>query len=140
MDQRILVPYDGSEPADTALDRALEENPDAEITVLHVIDASSLSYAGGSASAAESLDQAQREEAEELLGKAQKRADEYGTALSTAIETGQPGEAIVSYAEANDVDHVVMGSHGRSGLSGILVGSVAETVVQESPVTVTIAR
>jgi nucleotide-binding universal stress UspA family protein len=140
MDQHVLVPYDGSEPADTALDRALEENPEAEITVLHVIDASELTHAGGGVSAAESLDQAQREEAEELFEEAQDRADDYGATLTTAIETGQPGEVIVSYAEANDVDHIVMGSHGRSGLSGLLVGSVAETVIQNSPITVTIAR
>lgn len=140
MDRRILVPFDGSEPATTALDRALEENPDAEITVLHVIDSSELSYGGAGASAAESLTEARREEAEELFEEAQDRADAYDTTLRTAIEMGQPGEVIVSYAEGNDVDHVVMGSHGRSGLSRILVGSVAETVVQNSSVTVTIAR
>lgn len=140
MDQRILVPFDGSEPATTALDRALEENPDAEITVLHVIDAGELTHGGAGAGAAESLDQAQREEAEELFDEAQERADDYGTTLTTVIETGQPGDVIVSYAEKNDVDHVIMGSHGRSGLSGLLVGSVAESVIQNSPVTVTIAR
>lgn len=140
MDQRILVPFDKSEPAATALDRALEQHPDAEITVLHVLEMDELAYGGGGAAAAENVEDARKEEAEELFDDAQERADAYDVALSRAIKTGNPGEVIVGYAEENDIDNIIMGSHGRSGLSGILVGSVAETVVQSSPVTVTIAR
>lgn len=140
MDQRILVPFDKSDPSTTALDRALEQHPDAEITVLHVLELDELTYGVGGATAAENIKDARKEEAEELFDEAQEHADSYGATLSTAIETGQPGEAIVGYAKENDIDNVIMGSHGRSGLSGILVGSVAETVIQNSPVTVTIAR
>jgi len=53
---------------------------------------------------------------------------------------GQPSDVIVEYAEANGIDHVVMGSHGRSGLSKVVVGSVAEGVIRDSQATVTIAR
>lgn len=127
MDRRILVPFDGSEPSRTALDRALEENPDAEITVLHVIDSSGLSYGGAGAGAAESLTDARREEAEELFEGARDRAEAYGATLTTAIEVGQPGDVIVSYAEENDIDHIITGSHGLSGLSRILVGSVRKS-------------
>lgn len=140
MDQRILVPLDESEPAATALDRALEQHPDTEITVLCVLELDELAYGGGGAAAAENVEEARREEAEELFETAQERADAYDVTLSTATETGQPGEVIVGYAEENDIDNIIMGSHGRSGLSGILVGSVAETVIQNSSVTVTIAR
>lgn len=140
MDRRILVPFDGSEPSTTALDRTLKENPDAEITVLHVIDSSELSYGAAGAGAAESLTDARREEAEALFDEARDRAEAYGATLTTTIESGQPGEVIISYAEENDIDHVIMGSHGRSGLSRILVGSVAATVVKNASVTVTIAR
>lgn len=140
MDQRILVPFDKSEPAATALDRALEQHPDAEITVLHVLEMDELAYGGGGAAAAENVEDAREEEAEELFDDAQERADAYDVALSTVIKTGNPGEVIVGYADENDIDNIIMGSHDRSGLSSILVGSVAETVVQSSPVTVTIAR
>jgi len=44
------------------------------------------------------------------------------------------------YAEDLDVDHIVMDSHGRSGASRVLLGSVAETVTRRSPVSVTIVR
>jgi nucleotide-binding universal stress UspA family protein len=57
-----------------------------------------------------------------------------------AIEVGQPSDAIVEYAEANGIDHVVMGSHGRSGLSKIVLGNVAESVIRNSRATGTIAR
>jgi nucleotide-binding universal stress UspA family protein len=47
---------------------------------------------------------------------------------------------IVTYADENDVDHVVLGSHGRKGLTRVLLGSVAEAVVRRSPVPVTVVR
>ncbi|MFC6903923.1 universal stress protein [Halalkalicoccus tibetensis] len=140
MDQRILVPFDGSDASETALERALEENPDAEITALNVLDSAELAYGGVQGSAAESLTDAQREEAEELLERAEARAADHEGGFRTALEVGSPGEAIVEYANENDIDHIIMGSHGRSGLSRIVVGSVAETVVRNSPLTVTIAR
>jgi nucleotide-binding universal stress UspA family protein len=46
----------------------------------------------------------------------------------------------VDYAAEHDIDHIVVGSHGRTGASRILLGSVAETVARRSPVPVTIVR
>lgn len=140
MDQRILVPYDGSDASKTALERALEENPDAEITVLNVLDSTNRAYTGVQASGAESLNDAQREEAEELFQQAKNHAADYDMTIQTAVQVGTPGEVIVEYAQENNIDHIIMGSHGRSGLSRIVVGSVAETVIRNSPLTVTIAR
>jgi nucleotide-binding universal stress UspA family protein len=56
--------------------------------------------------------------------------------------TGDPAEAILAYVEEQDVDHVVMGSHGddRSQLTRRLLGTVATAVVGEAPVTVTVVR
>ncbi|WP_122089945.1 universal stress protein [Halalkalicoccus subterraneus] len=140
MDQQILVPFDGSDESETALNRALEENPNAEITVLNVLSSAELAYGGVQGSAAESLTDAQREEAEELFERAQERAAAYDATVQTALEVGTPGEVIVEYAEENASDHIIMGSHGRSGLSRIVVGSVAETVIRNASMTVTIAR
>lgn len=139
MDQHILVPFDGSDTARNALRRALDEHPEADVTVLYVIDLSELSY-GVEGGAAENLHDAEKEEAEDLFEEAREIAAEYGESIGTTTEVGQPEDVIVEYAERGDIDHVVMGSHGRSGLSRILVGSVAETVVRESPVAVTVAR
>jgi nucleotide-binding universal stress UspA family protein len=65
---------------------------------------------------------------------------EEGFNRATITEVGNPADSIVEYATKNDIDHIIMGSHGRSGLSRIVVGSVAEEVVRKSPVAVTVAR
>jgi nucleotide-binding universal stress UspA family protein len=54
--------------------------------------------------------------------------------------SGDPANEIVAYAEETDVDHIVVGSHGRSGLSRVLLGSTAEKVVRRSPVPVTVVK
>jgi len=60
--------------------------------------------------------------------------------VETATEVGQPSRTIVAYAQEHDLDHVVIGSYGRKGLSRVLLGSVAELVVRRSPVPVTVVR
>lgn len=139
MNERILVPLDDSEPAHTALEEALELFEPGEIVVLHVLELDEVTHGAGSA-VTNDLAEAREEEAEEMFDRAQRKADEYGVSLDRVVETGDPAEVIVEIAETADVDHIVMGSHGRSGLSHILVGSVAQDVVQNSPVSVTISR
>lgn len=139
MSERVLVPLDDSEPARGALEEALERFGTAEIVVLHVVDTSDSSH-GIQGSAAENVYDAREDEAGELFEEARRTASGYGVTLETAIETGQPAEEIVGYVRAHDVDHVVMGSHGRSGISRLLVGSVAEHVIRDAPVSVTVSR
>lgn len=54
--------------------------------------------------------------------------------------TGEPANRIVASAESEPMDLIVIGSHGQEGLSRVLLGSVAETVVRRSPVSVLVAR
>lgn len=138
MDHRVLVPFDGSDPAREALELALDRFSDGEIIALHVIDlgTSTQGLTGG----ADDAEERAREDAEERLEEARTRAEERGTSIRTAIEQGTPERAIAEYAEENDVDHVVIGSHSRSGVSRILLGSVAEDVVKRAPVSVTVVR
>ena len=58
----------------------------------------------------------------------------------TEVASGAPAEAIVRLAQARQVDLIVMGTHGRTGLSHVLLGSVAEKVVHEAPCPVLIIR
>ncbi len=133
---------DESPLAERALEHALAEHPDAEITVLHVVDFTRAGY-----SAAEFVpgyweewyDQEQAA-AEELFEAARAVAAEHGAEIATVTEVGTTPQAIVDYADEHDVDHVVMGSHGRQGASRILLGSVAETVIRRAPVPVTVVR
>lgn len=139
MSQRVLVPFDESDPASEAFEEALREYPDDEIVLLHAIDPG-VSGHGLEGAAAGDLSGQRREEVEELLADAERRAEQHGVEITTVIERGPPGSTIVEYAEENDADRIVMGSHDRSGISKILLGSVAEDVVKESPVTVTVVR
>ncbi|WP_290818477.1 universal stress protein [Halovivax sp.] len=139
MSGRVLVPIDDSEPARAALREVIETFDAAEVVALHVVEPTASSY-GMEGAAAGSVVESEKEAGRELLAEAEETAAERGAEIETAIEVGRPVPTIVDYAAERDVDHVVMGSHGRSGLSRILVGSVAEGVIREAPVTVTVAR
>ena len=60
--------------------------------------------------------------------------------VSFLVWTGDPGESIVSAAEAEDVDLVVVGTHGRGTIGRLLLGSVSEHVVRNAPCPVLVIR
>ncbi|WP_266078394.1 universal stress protein [Haladaptatus caseinilyticus] len=142
MNKRILVPIDGSEHSEKALSYVLAEFPDAELTLLNVIDPIDVGYSStvGMPGYSEEWYEESKANAEALFENARKTAAEHDRTVSTATEVGRPSHVIVNYAEENDFDHIVMGSHGRTGASRILLGSVAETVVRRSPMPVTVVR
>jgi nucleotide-binding universal stress UspA family protein len=137
MPSHVLVPFDGSPQAEAALTFATEEWPDASFTLLYVIDpVTGFGYGSVPVSSEEWYEEA-RASAEEEFEAAERLVD---CPLDTRIEVGSPARAIVDVAGEADVDHVVVGSHGREGVTRILLGSVAETVVRRSPVPVTVVR
>lgn len=139
MADRILVPYDGSPPSEEALDHAVEQFPDADIIVLTVSDPVEATYAAGDESRylGENWFDVASQEAEQTLEVAKRSTDR---ALETEHVVGKPVRTIVEYATENTIDQIVMGSHGRSGISRVILGSVAEKVLRRSPVPVTIVR
>lgn len=145
MATHVLVPMDASPLSETALEHALDEYDDATITVLHVLDFVEAGYGAPMESTLpgywEDWYEQANEESEAIFEQAQSIADEYDVTLETEAVVGRPGRSIVQYAsEEADVDHIVMGSHGRSGISRILLGSVAETVMRRADCPVTIIR
>jgi nucleotide-binding universal stress UspA family protein len=140
--KRLLVPVDGSDPAEAALAFACEEYPDADIVLLSVVDPTDVGYASVEAapSTFSRLQENARERTEQVLDAAERRAADYGVSVTTETVVGPPSRAIVEWAENNDVDGIVIGSHGRDGVTRVLLGSVAETVVRRSPVPVTVVR
>lgn len=145
MGTHVLVPIDGSRQSWNALDHALTQYSGERITVLHVVDPVEGIY-GDTGESYYNREAHQRaiERGEQLGEQARERANEIGEPLLTTIEAvvepGRPPRTIVTYAEEHDVDHIVMGTHGRSGISRILMGSVAESVTRRAPVPVTIVR
>ncbi|WP_226010710.1 universal stress protein [Halomicrobium salinisoli] len=142
MGQRILVPVDGSEQAERAVEFVTEHHPDATILLLHVINPAEAGYSAEASvpSFSEEWYEQEKARAERLFDELESAADATGTVVERAVEVGRPTTAIVDYADEHDVDQIVMGSHGRSGVSRILLGSVAETVVRRASVPVTVAR
>jgi len=78
--------------------------------------------------------------AQEQMGALKKRLAAHGFVVETDVLKGQPAQTIVEHAQANAFDLIVMGTHGRSGLSHVFMGSIAERVVQKAPCAVLTVR
>jgi len=142
MGENVLVPVDESDQAIDALDYTVENYPDASITALHVVDPSKFRAAVSIEGAATYTDVLETHEsrAEEFLAEMSERAAERGVSIETEYVVGEVARSIVEYVDEHDVDHVVIGSHGRSGATRVLLGSVAESVTRRSQVPVTVIR
>lgn len=144
MGQHVLVPVDGSSQAKKAFDYVLEKIPDPRITLLHVINpVSAIAYADDEYFDMEAYrkeEQRRRDSVEEMFDEYRDQAAERGLEVETEITRGKPAGRILETVENRGVDHIVMGSHGRSGVGRVLFGSVAETVTRRSPVPVTVVR
>lgn len=132
MTMKILLPVDGSECSLRAVDHLIahtawfREVP--EIHLVHVQPpiplAGALAHVGK-----ETLHSHYREESQSHLVGAQHKLDAAGRLHTTHIHVGQPAEVIARMAHELSCDLVVMGSHGRSGIAGLVLGSVASRVL-----------
>lgn len=141
MPDRILVPVDGSDRSDETLEYAIETFPDAAFTALHVVEVGQGdlgTFSGMTGDVPD--DEAELERSEEILEAARELGEERGAEIETEHGRGRPDRLIVSRAEDDDYDLIVIGSHGRDGLARVLLGSVAEKVTRRSPVPVLVAR
>jgi nucleotide-binding universal stress UspA family protein len=136
---RILVPADFSEPSRAALDHAatLARAFGAAIDVLHVWEAPSFApRASGlvSLGAGElSLNELIRRNADEELDAFVEAARKRGVPVhASRTEPGVPWHTIVDAAKVGNYDLIVIGTHGRTGLPRVLLGSVAENVVRHA--------
>ena len=141
MSKHVLVPFDGSPAAEEAVIFVTDDFPDATLTLLYVMepmaDYSRQRAFPGYTERDEFANE--REKGEHLLKSAQNILDADRT-VTTEIIAGSPARAIIDYADGSDVDHIVIGSHGRTGVSRFLLGSTAETVVRRSAIPVTVIR
>ncbi len=142
MGERILVPFDGSPLSQRALERAVTNHPDAQITVLYVIDPLLAIYESETKGlpASESWYDRMTDWADETCSDAEEQAAEHDCGITTVTETGRPVRAILDYADEQGIEHIIMGSHGREGISRLVLGSVAEGVMRQAPIPVTIVR
>jgi nucleotide-binding universal stress UspA family protein len=131
---RTLVALDDSPQAQNALEYALSVHEGDEFVLLHVIDYSeSITDPGrGGRGRLEGWYEKATEDAEDLFADATAVADGYDVSVTTVVADGKPAQEILDCADDHDVDQIVMGSHGRTGVARVLLGSVAEQVVRRS--------
>jgi nucleotide-binding universal stress UspA family protein len=138
---RILVPTDGSTETRRAVEHAIDlaNEHDATVHVLYVLNTAS--YASVSVDASwEGVSDMLREEGEAAVEAVADLARAEGVAVETSLYSGSPSREIVRYAEDEECDLIVMGTHGRGGIDRLLLGSVAERVVRSSSVPVLTVR
>jgi universal stress protein A len=134
---RILIPIDFSEVSLQALDYAVELGKPfgTELVAVHVVEpiyyATPADVYGPSANLGMLLEEQQRVAAEQLA-ELEERLMKRGATIETVLESGVPYQKIIEAAEQRKVDLVVMATHGRTGLSHLLLGSVAERVVRSA--------
>lgn len=127
MYEKILVPTDGSEGANKALKHAeeLAKTYGAELHILYVADVRTDISQTTTAMMKETMQEIGEEKVEDAVSEVSSEVD-----ISSTVELGIPHSEIDKYVDDRDIDLVVMGTHGRSGLDRLLIGSVTEKVIR----------
>jgi nucleotide-binding universal stress UspA family protein len=133
---RLLVPTDGSALMEAVYDHAgnLARRHGAELHVLYVVD-TAMTAGLPLEPAAINVTDALSAESERALAEGERLLPD-GVEVVTETREGRPPTEVVDYAATEGCDLVVMGTHGRTGLGHVVLGSVAERVVRTSPVPV----
>ncbi|MFP4654265.1 MAG: universal stress protein [Methanohalobium sp.] len=132
--KRILIATDGSKNSQNAVNSGIEiaKMNNAEVYALYVIPPVSAPSAQRSRGWAESLKQDLTEDGKESTKHVKDVGSNAGIDVESVLLEGDPGEEIISFADKNNIDLIVIGSLGRSGIQKFLLGSVAEKVVRNS--------
>ena len=134
MYRHILIPTDGSELAERGLAHglALAKSLGARVSVIFVVEPFS-EMSGRLRDAVATYAEMRKEQATSALHRAANAAKEAGVSCETIqVENGRPHEAIIGTAKDKGCDLIAMSSHGRSGLSMLLIGSVTNKVLTQA--------
>lgn len=137
--QQILVPVDFSEHSAAAVERAfsLAAESDAEVLLLHAMNLPPLAEAPSiPADLRKELERDEREAFERYCGDLRDR----GLSFTSRLDERDASVAIREAARADEIQSIIMGSHGRRGLDRFLLGSVAERTLHGAPVPVHVVR
>jgi nucleotide-binding universal stress UspA family protein len=139
--RHILVPVDFEPPSQEALEAAVDLalTFDAKLTLFHAWEVPAAAYAAMTYVPADfwtAIEQAATEQLKSAVEDVRKRLPR----AESILAKGPPAQEILSAADRTKADLIVMGTHGRRGMSHVLLGSVAERVVRLSPVPVLTIR
>ena len=134
--KRILCPVDFSQSSDHALQYAVDlaRMFGAQLTLMHVVEMPFLpSYAMAGVPdlslPLEQIEEGARKGLERLVEQCRRKYDK----VDTELRTGTAFMEIIAFAREIKADLIVVGTHGRTGLSHLIIGSVAERVVRKAP-------
>ena len=139
----IVVPIDGSEPSDAAVRLALQlasENK-AEIIFVHAVELNKVAAMAGPGP----IDPSYALEAacaggKALLAEAKQAADAAGVKATTEQPEDSCVPSVLEIARQKKADLIVLGSHGRTGIPRLLLGSVTEGIMRQSPIPVLVCH
>ncbi len=142
MAEKFVVAVDGSPGSERALQTAinLAKTAGADVTLVHIIEWSPFSFHTPEELAQrhnrreEELDRAK----EAILGSAESAVKAAGLACEAEVRHGHPAETVVEIAQGNNASQIFIGRKGQSKMGSLLFGSVAGSLVQISPVPVTV--
>jgi|SRR5688572_260371 len=141
---KILVAVDGSSPSQDAIDE-VAHRPWPEPSTVRVVSAvrpyvpAAIEVVPAALTPAD-VTQQQEDQAKRLTSQAAERIGKPGLAVEAVVRRGDPRTVIVDEANEWGANLIVMGSHGRTGLTRLLLGSVAQAVVGHAPCSVEVVR
>jgi nucleotide-binding universal stress UspA family protein len=146
MYKKIMVPLDGSELAESVLPhvKALIKAFNIKVVILaRVVEPTRYSRSGEDAFNPEDMqkwDASRKSSARDYLEKIAKRFKHEGTTVHCEVFVGKVTENLIDYAEQNGIDLIIMATHGRSGVSRWVLGSVADKLLRSASVPVLMIR
>lgn len=141
--KKILFPTDFSKSSDYALQYAISIATafKAKLYILHVIEgAHREDYFLVLTLTSEEIEKKLKEEAQKNLEKLVSKNLSQEIEFETSVKSGTPFVEIIRAAKQESIDLIVMSSHGKSGISEILIGSVAERVMRKAPCPVLVVK
>jgi len=140
--EKILVPYDGSGFSQKAFEKGLTiaEKFESQLIVLTVIQSKMSDSVGISIDRLQEIQDEEDDDATKMVKKLEVKANAKNVSFTMKIiRNPSTSEGIVNFAHSNNVDLIVVGSHGRTGVRKLVLGSVANGVLSHAkcPVLVT---
>jgi len=139
---RVLIPTDGSEDATYAVQNGLSLAKlinAKEVIALYVKDMAIL-YGTPEDNEILFINTTLQEEGKNVLNAVKEEGKKIGVEVESLIVEGHPANEILTVAEERDIDIIVLGTLGRTGISRMLMGSVAEKVTRHAPCPVFVVR
>ncbi|MCL4532950.1 MAG: universal stress protein [Deltaproteobacteria bacterium] len=138
MFKKILCPVDFSDTSMSAANNAIKfaSEVKAELTFIHVLDIQTLqNIADLSGGGINDIDLLLAEE-KPVLSRLKEEAEKNGIKVNTVLTRGEPVNVVLNEIKEGGFDLIVMGTHGKKGLTRLVLGSMAESIVRQSQIPV----